>query len=256
MATARNQDLNNLMKQRDTIEAQTLPAGGHVETPKIAGVNSTRERLPAGRDKFYVSPETRSKMGVPDTHEIVFSRCDDWQKLGFDRPQEVLDDNEGSFIPMKPNGTAYRNGDLIYVARPKEVAAEIEAREKDALLAYKAEQDEDVMYDRMRGPDGEVVSTEMQQAAIRNMNARAFKEMSRNSSTAGMSLEAASSRYTKEQIQEQEMHAVLRGREGTVSREQFEEARAKTMEKMRNEGRRGNSFAMGASFDKQGNLVR
>lgn len=211
-------------------------------------------------DPTFVTMEDRARFGIAE-HEIpCWIRAPKWENgTEADRPGEFLNENlgyQGGARIIKHNGSYVHYGtDLILAVKHVDVAKAILERNQKLSEQFAAKAESDYSDDLYHGPDGEVLDMNNQRdlARLKKANQEAIDMMMQGSDTRGLSLDEAVSRKSVEEMREFSARNALAG--STRSRIANEVDRVVEAGKAASKGK-GGTYAMGASFDKNGVLVR
>ncbi len=243
--------LKGIADTRDTRESRELDRP-HQAQPLLTN-GQTNERLPSGADRTYLGPETRKRLGIRDEEAVRWvldTSNTAWaQHVSEDRVADAMDGEAGARL-VESNGKPVRLRDCVLMAFPKAHEEAYLARQQEDVKEYIREQE---LADH---PDSYKPRNQQDMEEIRDRNTQTLTEagiIGPNSPTHGKPLAVAMQMYSKEEIAAE---AARYRSQGRSTPQHVSEARAEAAERASAATGGRKSFAIGASFDKQGKLVR
>src|SRR5215471_17555649 len=185
---------------------QKMGIGGQAIGDQTMLVQGTAPMLPAYADQYYLTDEDTRDMGKRDDEVYTWVRHDKhWEEHeGKSRMREFQHTHPGGRFPKDKSGQYRTNDDLVlafYPAAQKEAEEAAQQRAYEEYVADIAEREDEIPHDLGGNPMSDQQALRLRSRQVRRDNQR---NGITGTSTSGMSLEAAESSRTIDEIRAEE----------------------------------------------------
>lgn len=195
------------MENPPTKMQQAAPDGTHIGDEPLLTSGTSKERLPAWADRYYLTETDKTEMGIREDEVYTWVRIERfWEdKEGLSRQLQYTQEHPGARVPLDKLKRPRTNDDLILMTSSRAQQEEQEAMQQAAYEAW-VEEIESGRHEEPLDGDGHP----MDDRDYLRGRARRLRDQNRksgitgNTPTSGQRLEDVYNRMTYEEIEKEE----------------------------------------------------